>query len=130
MHVEKNVSTSLLGFVVGVKDTVAVRRNMEERGAPATTTEPRNCRLQHMPHLHLQLFDVVGHYFKPHALYTITAADKGRFVNLNASVRTPTGYAGPFGKHLEKKKLGGLKSHHEYHALIQQIVLASICLFL
>jgi hypothetical protein len=37
------------------------------------------------------------------------------------SLKTPMGHSSAFGKHIRKKKLGGLKSH-DYHVLMQQVL--------
>ena len=107
MHCEKNVIHDLLGFILGEKDTVAIRRDMEDIGSPSSPDEPRDPRLQHTPELHLRPIGETGRYFKPQAPYALTTADRGRFINLISSIKTPTGYAGQLGKHIGQKRLAG-----------------------
>jgi hypothetical protein len=40
-------------------------------------------------------------------------------------LKTLTGHSSAFGKHIRKKKLGGLKSH-DYHVLMQQVLLLAL----
>jgi hypothetical protein len=47
--------------------------------------------------------------------------DFRKFANCIKSLKTPSGYASNLGKHIRKKKFGGLKSH-DYHVLMQQIL--------
>lgn len=129
MHCEKNVSQSMLGFLLGEKDTIAIRRDMEEASESSNNGTNARPPRQHTPELHLRPLGTSGRYFKPHAPYVLPANDRGRFINLISSIKTPTGYAGQLGKHIGQKRLGGLKSH-DYHVLVQQIVPACIRRFL
>ena len=119
----------MLGYILGEKDTLAVRRDMEEIGAPSVPGGPRDPRYQHTPELHLRQVGDSGRYFKPQAPYALRPNDRSRFIDLIASTKVPTGYAGQLGKHIGQKRLGGLKSH-DFHVLIQQIIPASIRRFL
>ena len=132
MHCEKNVAQSMFGFILGDKDTVAVRRDMEEIGRRAGSdgdVSEQSRRYMHTPELHLQPIGDTGRYFQPQAPYALRNNERGRFIDLIASTKTPTGYAGQFGKHIGQKKLAGLKSH-DYHVLVQQIIPACIRRFL
>jgi hypothetical protein len=113
MHCEKNFSANLIGYILGDKDTVAVRKDMQAVGVT--------------PHLHLQATAIPGTYLMPNAPYALSASDKGSFKRLLSSTKTPTGYVSSLSKHIDK--LSGLKSH-DYHVLVQQILPACIRNFL
>jgi hypothetical protein len=53
--------------------------------------------------------------------YMLSEEDFNLFCNCIESLRTPTGHSSAFRKHIQKKKLGGLKSH-DYHVLLQQVL--------
>ena len=100
MHCEKNVSQSMLGYILGEKDTVQVRRDMEEIGHSSQPGGVRDPRHQHTPELHLRPIGTTGRFLKPQAPYALTPQARGRFINLISSVKTPTGYAGQLGKQI------------------------------
>lgn len=107
MHIEKNVAESILKFLFGDKDTVESRRDMEEMGLhPELWLRPRPNRQT---------------FFKPHAPYIFTDAEKKIFIKVVSAIRTPSGYGSALGKHMKNSKFLGLKSH-DYHCLIQQII--------
>jgi hypothetical protein len=58
---------------------------------------------------------------KPTANYVLSEAEFLQFCDCIESLKTPTGHSSAFGKHIRKKKLGGLKSH-DYHVLMQQVL--------
>lgn len=111
MHVERNVCASLMGFLLGTKDVVAVRKDMETVGV--------------MPDLHLQRTGNAGVYMKPHAPYVFREDEKVRFLRNVGSTRTPSGYSSTFTKHAGAEKLNGLKSH-DFHILMQQLLPATV----
>jgi hypothetical protein len=51
----------------------------------------------------------------------LSEEDFNLFCNCIESLRTPTSHSSAFGKHIRKKKLGGLKSH-DYHVFMQQVL--------
>lgn len=107
MHIEKNISESVLKFLFGEKDTAESRKDLEEVGMRRELwLRPRANRLR---------------VFKPHAPYVLTDAEKKIFVEEVSGIRTPTGYGSALGKHLKKARFTGLKSH-DYHCLVQQII--------
>lgn len=107
MHVERNVCNNLLLHLLGDKDTVKVRRDMEVARSH--------------DYLHLRQRADSSTFFKPHAPYVLLPNEKATFLNTVSSLRTPTGYSSAFTKHVGDQKLSGLKSH-DYHVLMQQIV--------
>ena len=107
MHIEKNIAESVLKFLFGDKDTPESRRDLEAVGLRRELwLRPRANRQTHL---------------KPPAPYVFSEAEKKIFVQEVSAIRTPTGYASSFGKHLKRSKFQGLKSH-DYHCLIQQII--------
>ena len=111
MHIEKNISEAVLKFLFGDKDTPESRRDMEEIGVRR--------ELWLKPTANRQRFS------KPHAPYVFTDAEKTMFVDEVSAIRTPTGYGSALGKHFQKSRFNGLKSH-DFHCLLQQIVPVSI----
>lgn len=111
MHVEKNIAESVVKFLFGEKDTPESRKDLEEVGVRR--------ELWLRPRANRQRF------FKPHAPYVFTDAEKKIFMDEVSSIRTPTGYGSALGKHLRKSKFNGLKSH-DYHCLVQQIIPVAI----
>ena len=107
MHVEKNIAESILKHLFGEKDTPESRRDMEAMGVrPELWLRPR---LDGQP------------FFKPPTPYVLTEAERKMFIAECAAIRTPSGYGGALGKHLNKSRFVGLKSH-DYHCLVQQII--------
>ena len=111
MHIEKNIAESVLKFLFGEKDSAESRRDLQETG------QRRELWLR--PRANRQRF------FKPHAPYVLTEAEKKVFVEDVSAIRTPTGYGSALGKHLKKARFYGLKSH-DFHCLLQQIIPVAI----
>ena len=107
MHIEKNISEAVLKFLFGEKDTLEVRKDLEELG------QRRELWLK--PTRNRQRFS------KPHAPYVLTDAERKIFVDEVSGIRTPTGYGSALAKLFKKSRLSGLKSH-DFHCLLQQIV--------
>ena len=105
MHVEKNIAEAVLKFLLGEKDTPESRRDLEVLGQ------------RH----ELWLRPRANKYHKPHAPYVLTDAEKKMFISEVSAIRTPTGYWSALGKHFQKDKFIGLKSH-DYHCLLQQLI--------
>ena len=107
MHIEKNIAESVLKFLFGEKDSMDLRRDMEQMGVRRELwLRPKPNRLT---------------FVKPPAPYVFSDAEKGLFIEEVSAIRTPTGYGSALEKHLRKSKFTGLKSH-DYHCLIQQII--------
>lgn len=116
MHVEKNVSSSILGYILGDRDTVAVRKDMELAGVNPT--------------LHMQRVGGRNVYLKPHAPYSLKPSELPKFLSTLSNIKTPTGYmSSSLSGNVGEKKLQGLKSH-DHHVILQQILPASIRGFL
>ena len=111
MHVEKNISASILGYILGDKDNVAVRKDMEDVGI--------------RPSLHLQRRSGGGNFIKPHAPYALRPEETASFLRRVGGIKVPTGYSSSMLKHLSDRKLHGLKSH-DHHIILQDILPASI----
>ena len=114
MHIEKNITESLIKFLEGTKDTVKVRQDLKVRNQ----------------HSHLwPTADVKtpGKFVKPLAPWLLSKQDKKIFHKRISNLRVPTGYAAAFKKHVKHKTkvLGGMKSH-DYHVMMQQIL--PVCL--
>lgn len=107
MHVERNASSNVLKHVMGEKDTVAGRRDMEEAGK--------------FQNLWLQRDGNACDYIMPAAPWVFSARERSEFINLVSETRAPTGYSATLTKHIGEQKLAGLKSH-DHHCLLQQIM--------
>ena len=77
-----------------------------------------------MPGLQLVRQGNTAMYFKPHA-YVFSSAERVLFLNTMSSIQAPTLYNSSFTRHVDCKKLSGLKSH-EYQVLMQEILLACL----
>jgi hypothetical protein len=108
MHSEKNLAKNFLKTIIGKKDTMKVRRDLQRRGIQKhlwLTANPRRGRKM----------------LKPAAPYVLLGAEFEVFAYTIESLKTPTGYLSAFGKHIRKKIFGGLKSHN-YQVLMQQVM--------
>ena len=111
MHIEKNIAEAVLKFLFGEKDSAESRRDLEAIGMRHELwLRPRANRLR---------------YFKPHAPYVLTDAEKKIFVSEVSAIRTSSGYGSALGKHLQKSRFIRLKSH-DYHCLLQQLIPVAI----
>jgi hypothetical protein len=111
MHIERNISANLQKHLSGEKDTLAVRRDMQEVGAT--------------PHLWLRPIPGTNNFIKPKAPYVFTPIENTDFINRVSSTRVPTGFSSTLTKHVGEKRLAGLKSH-DHHVLLQHILPAAI----
>jgi hypothetical protein len=111
MHIERNVCVSILGYVLGEKDTVEVRADMQDSGV--------------MPHLHLRQRGSSQLFLKPHAPYVLRPEEIPHFLHTIGEIRVPTGYSSRIGLRVGQRKLQGLKSH-DYHVIMQQLLPATI----
>ena len=111
MHVEKNVSASILGYLLGERDTVSVRKDMEAAGVNEE--------------LHLRPRPGRGNYLKPHPPYSFKSEEQDAFLKQVKSVKVPSTYSAGMMRHVSQRKLHGLKSH-DHHVLLQDIIPATI----
>lgn len=111
MHIEKNISEAALKFLFGEKDTPETRKDLEEVG------QRRELWLRPVANR--------ATFYKPNAPYVFTDVEQKLFVDEVSGIRTPTGYGSSLGKHFQKSRLIGLKSH-DFHCLLQQIVPVAI----
>lgn len=114
MHIEKNITESLIKFLEGTKDSVKVRQDLQVRNQQPhlwPRTDPRKA----------------GGFVKPMAPYVLSKEEKQQFHARISALRFPTGYAGAFKRHVKQKTkvLGGMKSH-DYHIMMQQVL--PVCL--
>ena len=111
MHVEKNVAASILGYVMGDRDTIDCRKDMEAIGVS--------------PELHLRARPGRASFLKPHPPYSLSPSESSKFLRTVRSIKVPKGYSASMTKNIGEKKFHGLKSH-DYHVLIQDILPACI----
>ena len=108
MHTEKNICENMIRTIFGEKDTVKVRMDMELQNVN------RHLWLQQHP-------SRAGVLVRPLAPYVLRTHELQTFLTIVSKLKVPSGYAASFKKHVQKKKLGGMKSH-DYHVLMQQIL--------
>lgn len=111
MHVERNVCSSILGYLFGERDKLEVRRDMEQ--------------LKIREDLHLRRQGTSQSFLKPHAPYVLHPQQQVAILNTIGSIRTPSGYSAGMPHCMGKRKLQGLKSH-DHHVIMQQILPAAI----
>jgi hypothetical protein len=61
-----------------------------------------------------------GEFIMSHALYTLTAQEKRKFIATIKELRTPKGYVGSLHRRISDGRLWYLKSR-DFHVLIQQV---------
>jgi hypothetical protein len=108
MHCEMNLAKNFLKTIIGIKDTIKVRRDLQRK----------NIRK------HLWLIPKPGRsgkMLKPAAPYVLNDEEFKVLVTTIESVKTSSGYSSNLRKHIRSKKFGGLKSH-DYHVLMQQLL--------
>jgi hypothetical protein len=113
MYYEMNIAKNFLKTILGNKDTVKVRRDLQRRNIRRylwLTTQPERG----------------GRIMKPQASYVLTLTEFEQFAQTIESLKTPSGYSSTVGKHILGKKFGSLKSH-DYHVLMQQILPLALC---
>lgn len=108
MHCEMNLAKNFLKTIVGTKDSVKVRRDMQRKNIRKHLWLAQNPRRG-------------GKMLKPAAPYVLSDEEFRIFATTIENVKTPTGHSSDLGKHIRSKKFGGLKSH-DYHVLIQQLL--------
>jgi hypothetical protein len=100
-----NLAKNLLKTIVGTKDTMKVRRDMQRKNIRKHLWLVQNPRRG-------------GKMLKPAALYVVTDKEFKIFAN---TIESLIGHSSNLGKHIHSKKFGGLKSH-DYHVLMQQLL--------
>ena len=115
MHIERNISDNILRHLFGEKDTIALRRDMEE----VTHYSESN------PRKSLWLRETNTGYIKPRAHYVFTDAEKESFLSLVSHTKVPSRFSSILIKNIGEKKLASMKSH-DHHVLIQHILPTAI----
>ncbi len=107
MHIEKNITESLIKFLEGTKDTVKVRQDLKARRQQPELWPKADTKR-------------AGGFVKPLAPYVLSKQEKQTFHDRISALRVPSGYAAAFKKHVKHKTkvLGGMKSH-DYHIMMQ-----------
>jgi hypothetical protein len=112
MHCEKNICALLLNWLIGEKDSAAMRMDLQERGI--------------RPQLWLRQFqNNRDRLWQLDAPYVLSPADRRVFLNTLKSVKFPSGYVSNLYNQISDAKLRGLKSH-DFHVMIQQVL--PVCL--
>ncbi|XP_041016141.1 uncharacterized protein LOC121258662 [Juglans microcarpa x Juglans regia] len=111
MHVEKNISDSLLGTLMDIpgktKDNINSRRDLENLGF--------------IKELHLK--SEGGRVTMPRALYTLHGDERNKFCEWLAGVKFPDGFASNVTHCVSVRdcKITGLKSH-DHHVFLQRLL--------
>ncbi len=111
MHVECNVSESVLKYLFGEKNTLEMRKDLKQAKL--------------MQHLWLHQKDEGANYIKPLAPFVFIQNASKAFLDFVAQIHAPIGYATTFRKHVGARRLMNMKCH-DHHVMVQQIMLASI----
>jgi hypothetical protein len=104
MHIEKNVCESVIKFIIGVKDTFKVRKDMEVCGVQ------KHLWLKRDPHNPSKIF-------QPIASYVLKLKELKAFMGRLGALKVPSAYCSAVGKHVMDKKLGNMKIH-DWHVLM------------
>jgi hypothetical protein len=104
MHIERNLSNNVYKHLIGKKNTLATRKDMEE--------------VRKTPGLHIRYLTSRNSYVKQAVPYVLTNSERISFLNMVSSTRVPSRYNSLLVKHIGEKKMASLKSH-DYHTLIQ-----------
>jgi len=108
MHCEKNFAENVLKTVIGEKDSIKVRQDMQRQKIKphlSLTPDPAN----------------PGKMLKPFTPYVITPKELDTFCTRLESVKVPSEYCSNMGSCIRNRKFGALKSH-DYHALIHTLL--------
>jgi hypothetical protein len=108
MHCKMNLAKNFLKTIIGLKDNMKVRRDIQRRNIKKHLWLIRNPRWG-------------GKMLKPTVPYVLSEDEFTTLANRIESLKTPTGHSLASGKYIRKKKLGALKSHN-YHVLMQQLL--------
>jgi hypothetical protein len=101
MHCEMNLAKNFLKTMVGIKDTVKVRRDLQRKNIRKHLWLARNPRRGRR-------------MLKPAAPYVLNDDEFRVFASTMENLKTPTRHSSNLGKHIRSKKFGALKSH-DYH---------------
>jgi hypothetical protein len=108
MHCEMNLAKNFLKTIVGMKDTIKVRRDLQQKNIRKHLWLARNPRRgQKM--------------LKPATTYVLNLDEFRVFASTIENLKTPIGHSSNLGKHIRSKKFGTLKSH-DYHIFMQQLL--------
>ena len=112
MHVEKNISESTYGTLLGIEG-----RNKDIDKAQI---DLQNMNFRHTLHLK-QRFN--GSYDKPRAFFSLSLNERDGFYDFLKSVKYPDGYTANISRSVNAKngRLSGLKSH-DCHVLLKRIL--------
>jgi hypothetical protein len=105
IHCKMNLEKNFLKTLMGKKDTIKARRDLQRKGIRRHLWLVPNPRQG-------------GKMLKPAAPYVLSDADFAVFSRMLESLKMPSGYVSNLGEHIRSKKYGALKSH-DYHVLMQ-----------
>jgi hypothetical protein len=103
-----NLAKNFLKTIVGMKDTVKVRRDLQQKNIR------KHLWLAWNPRRGLKML-------KPAAPYVLNDDEFRVFASTIENLKTPIGHSSNLEKHICSKKFGGLKSHN-YHIFMQQLL--------
>lgn len=110
MHVEKNVCENVVKTILGEKDTIASRRDMEATGVREELWLVKTTNVRGKTKV-----------IKPAAPYVLNDVDLPIFMSRLAALHVPSGYCGAVAKHITQRKLSGMKAH-DWHVVMQQLL--------
>jgi hypothetical protein len=108
MHCEMNLAKNFLKTIVGMKDTVKVRRDLQRKNIKKHLWLVRN------PRGGKKMLKLAAPYVLNDDKFKI-------FTNTIENLKTPSGHSSNLEKHIRSKKFGSLKSH-DYHVFMQQLL--------
>ena len=109
MHCVKNIYVNIMKTIWSLKDNLKVRMDLAKA----------NIR----PELHAVSGGAKGTLLIPRAPYILSRAQNVVFTNIIRGLKTPSNYVGQLSKRIiADGELRGIKSH-DYHILMQQILL-------
>ena len=104
MHCEMSLAKNFLKTIIGTKDTIKVRRDLQRKNIKKHQWLVQNpLRGRKM--------------LKLAAPYVLNDDEFKVFVNTIENLKTPSRHSSNLGKHICSKKFGSLKSH-DYHVFI------------
>ena len=109
MHVEKNISESTYGTLLGIE--------WKNKDTNKAWIDLQNMNFRHTLHLKQHLD---GSYDKPRAFFSLSPNKRNDFYDFLKSVKYPYGYAANISRSVNAKnsRLSDLKSH-DCHVLLQ-----------
>jgi hypothetical protein len=112
MHCKMNLAKNFLKTIVGTKDTIKVRRDLQRKNIKKYLWLVRNPRRGRK-------------MLKSTAPYVLNDDEFKVFANTIGNLKTPSRHLLNLGKHIRSKKFGGLKSH-DYQVFMQQLLLLGL----